>query len=147
MYWPAINSIIVLSISLIIILAFNQLLRKVARADSKIDELKTQLGELSEQVVIYENITHRQQQQLTELNKTLTACFSPIEDLEKQIEQVDSKVQLIQSEIDSESNEQKLYGRAKKMIEMGADIEELISECEVPRAEAELLLSLYRVEK
>ncbi|NVK26003.1 MAG: DUF2802 domain-containing protein [Gammaproteobacteria bacterium] len=46
--------------------------------------------------------------------------------------------------IQSESKEQKLYGRAKKMIEMGADVEELINECEVPRAEAELLISLYR---
>ena len=30
------------------------------------------------------------------------------------------------------------------MIEMGADLEELVSECEIPRAEAELLISLYR---
>jgi hypothetical protein len=30
------------------------------------------------------------------------------------------------------------------MIEMGADIDELVIECEIPRAEAELLLSIYK---
>ena len=46
--------------------------------------------------------------------------------------------------IQSQNSEQKLYTRAKKMIEMGADIEEIVSECEMPRAEAELLISLYK---
>lgn len=38
----------------------------------------------------------------------------------------------------------KIYSRAVKMVELGADIEEIIRECELPRAEAELLLSLHQ---
>ena len=38
----------------------------------------------------------------------------------------------------------KIYSRAVKMIELGADIEEIIRECELPRAEAELLMSLHK---
>ncbi|EKE80814.1 DUF2802 domain-containing protein [Idiomarina xiamenensis] len=38
----------------------------------------------------------------------------------------------------------KLYQRAAKLVSQGADVEELMSECELPRAEAELLLSLHR---
>ncbi|BDF94989.1 MULTISPECIES: DUF2802 domain-containing protein [Pseudoalteromonas] len=37
----------------------------------------------------------------------------------------------------------KIYSRAVKMVELGADIEEIIRECELPRAEAELLMSLH----
>lgn len=42
-----------------------------------------------------------------------------------------------------EQPEDKLYRRALKMVELGADIEEVISECELPRAEAELLFSVH----
>lgn len=37
----------------------------------------------------------------------------------------------------------KLYGHAMKMIELGASIDEIIKECDLPRAEAELLVSLH----
>ncbi len=38
----------------------------------------------------------------------------------------------------------KIYSRAVKMVELGADLEEIIRECELPRAEAELLMSLHK---
>ncbi|KZN65147.1 hypothetical protein N473_00840 [Pseudoalteromonas luteoviolacea CPMOR-1] len=37
----------------------------------------------------------------------------------------------------------KIYSRAVKMVELGADLEEIMRECELPRAEAELLMSLH----
>lgn len=44
-----------------------------------------------------------------------------------------------QNELSLKDPENKLYSRAKKMIELGADINEVIRECEIPLAEAELL--------
>ncbi|MEJ6473118.1 DUF2802 domain-containing protein [Pseudoalteromonas piscicida] len=41
----------------------------------------------------------------------------------------------------------KIYSRAVKMVELGADIEEVMRECELPRAEAELLMSLHNKSK
>ncbi|OUR75102.1 hypothetical protein A9Q75_18340 [Colwellia psychrerythraea] len=38
----------------------------------------------------------------------------------------------------------KFYNRAFKLAEKGADIEEIMSECELPRAEVEMLLSVYQ---
>ncbi|HBF45276.1 MAG TPA: DUF2802 domain-containing protein, partial [Shewanella frigidimarina] len=38
----------------------------------------------------------------------------------------------------------KLYSRAVKMVGLGAGIEELMQECELPKAEAELILRLHR---
>ena len=38
----------------------------------------------------------------------------------------------------------KLYSRALKLVAKGADLDELISECELPRAEAEMLLAIHR---
>lgn len=40
--------------------------------------------------------------------------------------------------------ESKIYSRAMKMVALGADLEEIIRECELPRAEAELLFNLHQ---
>lgn len=43
--------------------------------------------------------------------------------------------------------ESKIYSRAMKMVQLGADLEEIIRECELPRAEAELLFNLHQQKK
>ena len=50
----------------------------------------------------------------------------------------------VQQEMSVQTPENKLYSRAVKMVELGAGIEEIMSECELPKAEAELLLSLHK---
>lgn len=40
--------------------------------------------------------------------------------------------------------ESKIYSRAMKMVQLGADLDEIIRECELPRAEAELLFNLHQ---
>ncbi|MBW8190779.1 DUF2802 domain-containing protein [Neiella marina] len=40
--------------------------------------------------------------------------------------------------------ERRIYSRAVRMVELGADLEEIMRECELPRAEAELLFSLHQ---
>lgn len=60
--------------------------------------------------------------------KTLGQYFS-------QLEQKFNEVELFEPE-------SKLYSRAAKLAEKGASVEEIMTECEIPRAEAELVLSL-----
>ncbi|MFC0118912.1 DUF2802 domain-containing protein [Pseudoalteromonas xiamenensis] len=43
--------------------------------------------------------------------------------------------------------EAKIYSRAVKMIELGADLDEVMRECEIPQAEAELLMTLHFKQK
>lgn len=38
----------------------------------------------------------------------------------------------------------RFYTRAVKLVELGADLTEVMRECELPRAEAELLINLHR---
>lgn len=40
--------------------------------------------------------------------------------------------------------ERRIYSRAVRMVELGADVEEIMQECELPRAEAELVMSLHK---
>ena len=50
----------------------------------------------------------------------------------------------VQQEMSVQTPENKLYTRAVKMVELGAGVEEIMAECELPKAEAELLLSLHK---
>jgi hypothetical protein len=65
----------------------------------------------------------------------------------KKIQQLESKIiktQENQQNLVAQAPENRLYTRATKMVELGASIEELMAECELPRAEAELLLNLHK---
>ncbi|WP_115719171.1 DUF2802 domain-containing protein [Gallaecimonas mangrovi] len=54
------------------------------------------------------------------------------------------RLQGTHDELKSIDPQGKLYSRAAKMVALGADIEELMRECELPRAEAELLFNLHK---
>lgn len=47
-------------------------------------------------------------------------------------------------QLETADTDARLYSRASKMVKLGADIDELIEECELPKAEAELMLSLQK---
>lgn len=67
--------------------------------------------------------------------------------MSKKIQRLDSavkKTQENQLNIVAQAPENRLYTRATKMVELGASIEELMVDCELPRAEAELLLNLHK---
>ncbi|WP_199451024.1 DUF2802 domain-containing protein, partial [Vibrio harveyi] len=50
-----------------------------------------------------------------------------------------------QSEISMHDPDGRLYSRASKMVELGADVNELMEECDLPKAEAELLMRLQQM--
>lgn len=51
------------------------------------------------------------------------------------------------NEIEYLDPETRLYAQATRMVEAGATIEELMQECDLPRAEAELLMSVKQNHK
>lgn len=78
-------------------------------------------------------------QELNELRSGTIGVGRRLLELEKSLKQQQAKIE--------ESAEQdpgaRLYTRATKMVALGAGIDELVAECELPRAEAELLLRLH----
>lgn len=47
-------------------------------------------------------------------------------------------------ELEQADTDGRLYTRATKMVQLGAELDELIHECELPKAEAELMMSLQK---
>lgn len=154
MLWQLANSIaLVLLLVLCLVLWLNN--RKLERARvselEQIHKLKLELQEFKQQSMSADlqqqkatvGVKKQQQELLQHLEQSIGSMATMAQrfsEISTDLEQTKDQVNLL----NSQSSEQKLYGRAKKMIEMGADINELITECEVPRAEAELLLSLYK---
>ena len=58
-------------------------------------------------------------------------------------EQLTSQIQSLEQQLHQQP-EDKLYTRAQKLVELGADIAEIMRECDIPRAEAEMLLAVHR---
>ncbi|WP_105190501.1 DUF2802 domain-containing protein [Pseudoalteromonas sp. T1lg48] len=92
-----------------------------------------------------------QAQQGQEQNQILRA---EIAEVRTAVENIASHVQHLQGRTEELAQQQhsfkeadpqaKLYSRAVKMIELGAPLEEVMRECELPLAEAELLFSLHQ---
>ncbi|WP_298440404.1 DUF2802 domain-containing protein [uncultured Ferrimonas sp.] len=62
----------------------------------------------------------------------------------KELEHSQQHLQARQDEVLQTDPDAKLYNRAMKMVELGADVEEIMKDCELPKAEAQLLVTLHR---
>ncbi len=78
--------------------------------------------------------------QMMELHTGAIGMGQRLQSVEGAMQQVNER----QQELTMQDPERRLYSRAAKMVELGADLDEVMSECELPKAEAELLISLRK---
>ena len=78
--------------------------------------------------------------QFNELRAGTMAMSQKLADMALHLEDVADR----QGEMAMQDPDGKLYSRASKMVELGADVNELMQECDLPQAEAELLLRLQQ---
>jgi len=84
--------------------------------------------------------THILRSEVSELRTGLLSIGKRVLEVERQNQDL---IQL-QAAQKYEDPDAKIYSRAVKMVGLGADLDEVIRECELPRAEAELLFSLHK---
>ena len=95
-----------------------------------------------------------QQQQMQQLSKQLLVYRSEIKEIRTALfalgrkvnglESMTSEVSERQEELELVEPDSKLYTRAVKMVSLGASVDEVMAECELPQAEAELIVSLHK---
>ncbi|WP_046003895.1 DUF2802 domain-containing protein [Pseudoalteromonas rubra] len=106
--------------------------KKVQQQNNEHGKLLQHMKRENEQVAILRSEIAEVRASVLSIGKRLVACENYAKDLAQQ--------QAAQKYDDPDA---KIYSRAVKMVELGADIEEIMRECELPRAEAELLMSLH----
>lgn len=148
------NLISLITFVIVILLVLLLVARIVVRKNSfaqKIDELQQQVNSQEIQVLELQNLLARQQSQLEINQEHCTESQIEHEQVSKQLEhrikvaqeQFNNQFQSIEQLLHQQP-EDKLYTRAQKLVELGADLAEIMRECEIPRAEAEMLLSIHQ---
>ncbi len=92
-------------------------LSQLSQKTNEVDELRSGMVSLSKRIQTLEKESAKHAQSLTEALNEVASHAEP---------------------------EAKLYSRAVKMIELGADLDEVMRECELPQGEAELLFSMHQ---
>ncbi|WP_439331988.1 DUF2802 domain-containing protein [Pseudoalteromonas caenipelagi] len=107
--------------------------KRLGNSQQEIHMLRHKIKDSHDQAAILRSEVAEVRSSLMNIGKRLVACENYAKDLAQQ--------QAAQRYDDPDA---KIYSRAVKMIELGADLEEIMRECEIPRAEAELLMSLHQ---
>lgn len=100
--------------------------QQLAAAQSEIEELRAGIIGVGQRVLT-------QDQRVLSLENDIQHLHSAFTELAEQ-----------QQALSLTDPESKIYTRAMKMVQLGADLEEIMRECELPRAEAELLFNLHQ---
>lgn len=99
--------------------------QQLATVSAELEELRSGLFGMGQKV-------KSNQKDVADLNEVIHAIAAEVNQLTEQ-----------QQKIEMFDPDSKLYSRAMKMVQLGATLEEIIAECELPRAEAELLFNLH----
>ncbi len=78
--------------------------------------------------------------QLLEVRSVVVGLGKTVSDQQDIIKHLNDRLK----ELENADTDGRLYSRASKMVKLGADLDELIEECELPKAEAELMMSLQK---
>ena len=87
------------------------------------------------------------QDMLHEVRTGTIGLGNRVKELENRLNELQNQQVAIsnkQVEIEHQDVSTPMYTRAAKLVASGASIEEIMEECDIPRAEAELLISMHR---
>lgn len=113
----------------------------------KLQHIKVKLDLLSRQLASSQQQSAMAQSETDEFRSGIIGVGQRVLTLEgrlKQLKQDIAELQQQQQQIALSDPESKIYSRAMKMVQLGAGLDEIMQECELPRAEAELLLTLHQ---
>ena len=113
-----------------------------------------QRAELEQRLEFSAQQLQQSQHEVEELRAGLIGVGQRVLQLDSALNQLSSQVSSALQELSDKQQalalsdpESKIYSRAMKMVQLGADLEEIMRECELPRAEAELLYNLHQAKK
>ncbi|GAC15865.1 DUF2802 domain-containing protein [Aliiglaciecola lipolytica] len=95
---------------------------------------------LGQQIISLQQANALLREELHEVRSGAMGIGAKVKDLVIKVDLIQDKLQ----EIEFLDPDTKLYSQAAKMVDAGASVEELMRECDLPRAEAELLIAVKK---
>lgn len=125
-------------------LRMSKLAKQINILSAQIQSNELQISELqSANMQLQTTIDNFKQKSETDI----TECIQVSRQLEHRVKTLHSQFNQQQQDIvklQESEGQDKFYARAYKLAERGADVDEIVAECDLPRAEVEMLLSVYR---
>ena len=122
-----------------------QLLEKIRGEGVSAGQLQSLAEELDQQKAEQAEFNGALEQQLVRrLSEAEARLEQQQADFSQHITQQLAEQQTAIQEVAEQDLESKFYQRAARLVQQGATLEEIMEACELPRAEAELLYSLYK---
>lgn len=120
-------------VALVILLFVLALIRLRSGQTKVADQLRQQNRHLDKEL-------QKSNKQLLEVRSVVVGLGQRVSEQQDIIQHLNERI----TELEQEDSDGRLYSRASKMVQLGADLNELIEECELPKAEAELMMSLQK---
>lgn len=134
----------VMLVAMLLLLLKNRFGQQIDELQQKLAEQAMQLAELQSQLAQNQAQLSLEQQGYEESQRENEQVSKQLEQRIKMTqEQLNNQIQSIEQRFQQQP-EDKLYSRAQKLVALGADITEIMRECDIPRAEAEMLLAVHR---
>jgi peptidoglycan hydrolase CwlO-like protein len=128
-------SILLILITLIIsIICTTYLVVLFKRYNSQLETIKFQSDSLSELNKKVNNLSE-------EIHEIRSGNYGVMTRVKELVQQVD-KLQLDQQNLVEQDSQSRFYSKGAKLISQGASLEDVMRECDMPAAEAELLFNL-----
>jgi predicted nucleic acid-binding Zn-ribbon protein len=136
MSFPLLLSLIALIISIVCITFLSVLFKRYKLQLENVESQSNELSQLNKKVI---NLN----EELHEIRSGNYGVISRVKDLVQQVNNLQSSQQSL-VEQDSQS---RFYSKGAKLISQGASLEDVMRECDMPAAEAELLFNLQNSQK
>jgi len=101
------------------------------------EQLQLSKNKLNQQLIDLNEILENQQIENEQVSERLEHRI-------KSVQEENSAQKQLLDQLQNQQPQDKLYSRAFKLVELGAGVEEVVRECEIPLAEAEMLISVHR---
>lgn len=120
------------------------------KLEAYIHSTKTTVESVASVVRILQGNSKTQEEKLFELTSAVSGMSDKLQQLSRQNKEQDAslhedikKLQDKLQEVESADPGARMYTKAAKLVASGATLEDVMQECDLPRAEAELLMNLH----
>ena len=128
-------TLLVAGLSVIVVILFVLIRRNTVKHAL----LQMEYEKLQQQSTLFKQHMMKVEERLNELSSGSLGMGDRLEQVTQNVQSLVER----QEQFDNSEPESRLYSKANKMAAKGATVEELMHDCELPRAEAELLVSLH----
>jgi hypothetical protein len=145
-------TITLLTANLLCLIAILAIVIYVKKQRAELTSIENQLSHIELSVNALEFSFSQQKLKNEQADLTAQAIKTEYDQISQSLERRIKYLQTEQIEIndklasfnEQQQPEDKLYSRALKLVGLGADIDEIIRDCDIPRVEAEMLLSIHQ---